>query len=296
MATVTETQEQHFLVKGMPTFTFDGASADLRIAAGADDAVHVHITKKATALTEESAREMLARSEVNADQAEDDITVTVKERRGRGINWRALGISSRITVVVTAPAAMHQRLRLSSGDAEIVGISGSLVVDLNSGELVMRTAQVGAPAKLTLKSGNMQLRDITFAEMAQIGVNSGTLRLADVTFAHMAHLTVNSGNLDLDQVTFANETTLAVKSGHAQGAITFTERGSLNGAIQSGNARLTLPSETDAFVSATVLAGDVRVTGFPYERTQHSKVATATQAAHLLRFQVGAGSVRVTTR
>ncbi|MBA3825982.1 MAG: DUF4097 family beta strand repeat protein [Ktedonobacterales bacterium] len=296
MATVTETQELHFPVSGMPTFNFTGSATDIRITAGTDDAVHVHITKKATAATEERARAMLERGEIHSDQAGNTITVIVKERHDISFNWGKWGASSQILVVVTAPAATNLRLRQNSGGAEVVGISGGLEIDLNSGDLVMREARIGTPAKLALNSGDMQLHALTFTDDARVEVNSGNMRLADVTFGGSVHFTVNSGNLHMDQVTLADAVTLEVNSGDAAGAITFIEKGSLVGNINSGNAHLTLPSTTDAFVSATLLAGDVRVTGFPHEKTRHGAVATAPQAAHLLRFRVSAGDVRVTAR
>ena len=296
MATVTETQEHHFTLTGVPTLNVSSAAADVHIVPGADDAVHVTITKKATAASEDRAREALEQMEMEYEQAGDTITVRSKEKRFLDFNWGPFGARREMRIDITTPAQTNLRLKLNSGDGQVNGINGAWEIELNSGDLALREAHVSAPARLVVNSGDLVLHDIVFGAETLLGINSGDARLTAITCAAPTRFKVNSGNLRFDDVTFADAATLDINSGDADGAIAFTEHGSLTGQINSGDARLTLPSATDAFVSAAVLSGDLRVAGFPSEKTRHGAVATATQAAHLVRFRVLSGDVSITAR
>jgi hypothetical protein len=137
---------------------------------------------------------------------------------------------------------------------------------------------IAAPARtnldLHLNAGNTDIGGISGVINAK--VNAGNLETRRVTFADRSQLAVNAGNLTLD------------------GAL--APGGSLDADVNAGNARLTLPQTTNAYVDARTHAGTVHINGWPIDVTRRFAQMSATgalgpNASGTLTVRVDAGNV-----
>ena len=162
----------------------------------------------------------------------------------------------------------------------------TIVVEAEARDRALLTKQLSididirAPARthldLHLNAGNADITGI--GGVINGKVNAGNLETRRVTFDDRSHLTVSAGNLTL------------------QGAL--ASRGSLDAEVNAGNARLTLPKTTSAYLDARTHAGTVHVTGWPIEVMRRFAQMSASgalgpNASGTLTVRVNAGNIAV---
>lgn len=113
--------------------------------------------------------------------------------------------------------------------------------------------------------------------------------------------TVNAGSFNARDVTFGNGSELAVNAGKVEARGALAEGASMSVAVSAGSAKLTLPSETRAYLDAKANAGSIDLFGWPVQVTSHAAQKSASgplapNASGTLRVRVNAGSVAIHAR
>ncbi|MGC9667109.1 DUF4097 family beta strand repeat-containing protein [Planosporangium sp. 12N6] len=173
---------------------------------------------------------------------------------------------------VTAPRGVRVNGRNGSGDITLSGIasatlevgSGNVQIHGASGDVVVRTG-----------SGDVDVADVTGDVTGRAG--SGNLRLAHVTGA----ATVETGSGDIDAKDLRGSRT-AVHTGSGNTTLVLATAQDVDANTGSGDVRLTVPGGQTYRVSATSSSGDLDV-----------RVPSDASGTHHVKVRTGSGNITV---
>jgi hypothetical protein len=136
---------------------------------------------------------------------------------------------------------------------------------------------------------------------------SVTLRLSagNATIADLhgkMNLQVNAGNLTVNGAQITDSSSLRTDAGNVTASVSMTPAAALKVQVNTGNALLTLPSNTPAHLDARVNVGSISITGWSIpvsHPTPPSAVASGdlgTDATGQLQVQLNVGAITLRTR
>jgi DUF4097 and DUF4098 domain-containing protein YvlB len=182
---VEETVEETFAVDGPAVLDLNGAVGDVRVMGSAAD--EVQLTARLSLWGED---EQDARRQVRVETAQEGNRITVRVER---LRLAYVGVvrtgSSRVDFEIQVPYETALRLVTSSGDLTVSGITGTVELETDFGDI--RAEQVRGAVSARSSSGGVTLVDLTHTGDLVVATDFGDLLLREVV---ADNLTAQSGS------------------------------------------------------------------------------------------------------
>jgi DUF4097 and DUF4098 domain-containing protein YvlB len=141
---VTETQ--HFSVSANPTLVLNNDTGSMHVRAGSGNEVSIQATKHS------GPGGNLNDVKVNYTQDREGNTVTVNVDRltNASFSW-----STSVDFEITVPSAAILQLKTNSGDIDVSGVSGQMVLSSNTGSIQASDGTVSGKSELITNTGSI---------------------------------------------------------------------------------------------------------------------------------------------
>ncbi len=280
-------RETHALeLGGSGVLEIRGVSGVITVKAGGGNSGQLDVERRARGITDADARRGL-----------DDVTVRFEQRAGTASAMtvtpsvpagRNQGQPYRVDVNYTAtvPRGTELRIHNTAGNVSIVGIEGTISVDVISGNL----QATGTPRLHTLNtmSGNITVTDVTGDATMTMRTFSGSTTLERVR-ARSITADAMSGDV-IGRDIAASDASLTTLAGNVEVSGPLPSSGRFELRTQSGNVRIALPGSAGVTLEASTFSGTLDL---PAEFS--AKEAGRGRAPRQVRgVVVGDGGLRVT--
>jgi hypothetical protein len=187
-------------------------------------------TKRARGLFGGASEADLEQVHVAVTQAGDTVRVNAEHNT----DW---SLTKRITVdlEISVPPSVDLDLRLNAGNTRVINVTGSVLAEVNAGNLDLDDVTVGGSSRLQLNAGNLTLRG-TFVEGASLvaSVNAGSARFLlarDAGVTVDARTTAGSIHAGAEQIQVSRH----FASASASGTIGAPRGAQLRARVDAGN-------------------------------------------------------------
>jgi hypothetical protein len=173
-----------------PQLELTNVNGAVEVQAGDGGAVEIRAERRARAATDEAAKELLARIEIQEERSGDGVKITTRPPRLSGFMSGQTEVSYRIRV----PAGARVSVETSNGRIDLRGIRGRVDAETTNGHIEGRA--LGGRVEASTVNGSIELDMAAVAdEGIRLGTTNGgiTLRVPESARADLAANTVNGG-------------------------------------------------------------------------------------------------------
>ncbi|HJT55126.1 MAG TPA: DUF4097 family beta strand repeat-containing protein, partial [Ktedonobacteraceae bacterium] len=220
------TEPKTFIVGSTPqTIVINDSSGDIQVHTGDTGRVDVQAIKHANGFGNPK------NEQVSYNQSGDTITIDF-ENQGGSVDFD-----------VTVPDNSNLRLETHSGDIDVEGVSGQILMSSGSGDITAANDTFSGSTSLTTGSGDINAKQIQLAGPATLRTGSGGITF-DGTIAGPGNYQFTTGSGDID-ATLSGSPAVTVNAS--------TDSGSINTNVPTINVQ---NNDSDATASGSIGSSD----------------------------------------
>ncbi|HEX8034402.1 MAG TPA: DUF4097 family beta strand repeat-containing protein [Ktedonobacterales bacterium] len=151
----TATATHTLAVSGMPTLDVTNAAGSITVERGTAEQVKVVYSKRAHDVSQRDAQRALDAMIVSISQTGN--TITVKVRSPTAASMEAFGSQHSVDLTLDVPAVTSLQLRQMAGNVRVSDVSGTLMVNVQAGNVDLRNVSLAGSSSVRLGAGNVTL-------------------------------------------------------------------------------------------------------------------------------------------
>jgi hypothetical protein len=149
----TATATQTLAVSGMPTLDVTNAAGSITVERGTAEQVKVVYSKRAHDVSQRDAQRALDAMIVSISQTGN--TITVEVRSPTAASMEAFGSQHSVDLTLDVPAVTSLQLRQMAGNVRVSDVSGTLMVNVQAGNVDLRNVSLAGSSSVRLGAGNV---------------------------------------------------------------------------------------------------------------------------------------------